>query len=89
MITYDPAVAAEAQLDAERIRTMAWGSEFPVDPVRIARRLGIDVLQAALGEIGETRLQRRRSYPQVGKSNSNPCGATRRQLELVPHARSP
>jgi Zn-dependent peptidase ImmA (M78 family) len=37
--------------DAERIRTMVWTEgRFPVDPVQIARRLGIDVRQAYLSE---------------------------------------
>jgi Zn-dependent peptidase ImmA (M78 family) len=34
--------------EAERIRLSAWGNVFPVDPVQIARRLGIDVREATL-----------------------------------------
>lgn len=34
--------------EADRLRASAWGSTFPVDPVQIARRLGIDVRQAPL-----------------------------------------
>jgi Zn-dependent peptidase ImmA (M78 family) len=40
--------AAEAAKDAERIRATTWGDTIPVDPVRIARRLGIHVLDAKL-----------------------------------------
>jgi Zn-dependent peptidase ImmA (M78 family) len=36
--------------EAEQIRRSAWGSGFPVDPVQIARSLGIDVKQAYLSE---------------------------------------
>jgi Zn-dependent peptidase ImmA (M78 family) len=38
----------EAARDAERIRVSVWGDRYPVDPVRIARKLGIDVLDAKL-----------------------------------------
>ena len=38
----------EAARDAERLRTSVWGDRFPVDPVRIARKLGIVVLDARL-----------------------------------------
>ena len=34
--------------EAERLRVFAWGDTFPVDPVAIARRLGVDVRQAPL-----------------------------------------
>jgi Zn-dependent peptidase ImmA (M78 family) len=44
----DVAVARDAAADADRIRATTWGYVFPVDPVRIARRLGIDVLDAYL-----------------------------------------
>lgn len=40
--------ASNPATDADRIRQQTWGSEYPVDPVRIARRLGIDVLEASL-----------------------------------------
>jgi Zn-dependent peptidase ImmA (M78 family) len=40
--TYDPA------REAERILATVWGRRFPVDPVLIARRLGIDVREAPL-----------------------------------------
>lgn len=45
-ITYDANVTAKA--DAESILRTAWGYRFPVDPVRIARQLGIDVIDANL-----------------------------------------
>jgi Zn-dependent peptidase ImmA (M78 family) len=44
MVTRDPVQ------EAERIRATAWGNRFPVDPVQIARVLGIDVRQAPLSE---------------------------------------
>ena len=34
--------------EADRIRATVWGDSFPVDPVLIARRLGIDVKEAYL-----------------------------------------
>lgn len=34
--------------EAERIRQSLWSNVFPVDPVQIARRLGIDVREATL-----------------------------------------
>lgn len=42
LATRDPAQ------EAERLRASAWGDKFPVDPVQIARRLGINVRQAPL-----------------------------------------
>jgi hypothetical protein len=39
---------ASAERDAERIRGDTWGTRFPVDPVQIARQLGMDVLDAPL-----------------------------------------
>lgn len=50
-ITYDAAVTiqAEAKRDAERILKRAWVSHhFPVDPVRIARALGLEVVDVEL-----------------------------------------
>ena len=44
LVTLDPVQ------QAERLRASAWGDRFPVDPVRIARRLGIDVRQAPLSD---------------------------------------
>ena len=38
----------EAARDAERLRISVWGDRFPVDPVRIARKLGIHVLDSRL-----------------------------------------
>lgn len=35
-------------IEADRVRLSAWGPVFPVDPVLIARRLGINVRQAVL-----------------------------------------
>jgi Zn-dependent peptidase ImmA (M78 family) len=46
-LSYHEDVAmSEAAKDAESVRASAWGDDFPVDPVRIARRLGIEVLDA-------------------------------------------
>jgi IrrE N-terminal-like domain len=42
VVTRDPAY------EAERLRASAWGNAFPVDPVLIALRLGVDVRQAPL-----------------------------------------
>jgi Zn-dependent peptidase ImmA (M78 family) len=41
---------SDAKKDAERILKTTWGGEdeIPVDPVRIARKLGIDVVNAQL-----------------------------------------
>jgi Zn-dependent peptidase ImmA (M78 family) len=36
--------------EAERILATVWGKRFPVDPVQIAHRLGIDVREAPLSE---------------------------------------
>jgi Zn-dependent peptidase ImmA (M78 family) len=49
-ITYAESVTSvDAARDADQVRRTAWGeSAFPVDPVRIAKRLGIDVLVADL-----------------------------------------
>ena len=42
---------ADAKKDAEGILRSVWGGyRFPVDPVRIARRLGINVVDARLAE---------------------------------------
>jgi Zn-dependent peptidase ImmA (M78 family) len=38
----------EAERQAERLLDTVWGRKFPVDPVRIARDLGIDVLEVEL-----------------------------------------
>jgi Zn-dependent peptidase ImmA (M78 family) len=43
------AVREDAARDAARIREQTWGDAIPVDPVLIARRLGIHVLDAPLG----------------------------------------
>jgi Zn-dependent peptidase ImmA (M78 family) len=40
--------ARDAGKEAERIRISVWGDTFPVDPVLIARRLGVDVREAPL-----------------------------------------
>lgn len=37
--------------DAEGLRQMVWGNRFPVDPVPIARRLGMSVLDSPLDQI--------------------------------------
>lgn len=46
-------IKREAANEAERLLKTAWWSEptagIPIDPVRIARRLGIDVLELTLG----------------------------------------
>lgn len=42
-------VKTEAASDADRILTTLWDDTIPVDPVRIARQLGINVLDARLG----------------------------------------
>jgi Zn-dependent peptidase ImmA (M78 family) len=50
-ITYDEQVSfqQEAQLDAEGILRSIWGGYiFPVDPIQIARKLGISVVDAHL-----------------------------------------
>jgi Zn-dependent peptidase ImmA (M78 family) len=39
-----------AAAEADALRLEVWGLTFPVDPVQIARKLGIDVRQAALSE---------------------------------------
>ena len=53
-IAYDEAVTVatrDAAKDAERILATTWGEgKYPIDPVRIARRLGIDVLEAQLDQ---------------------------------------
>jgi Zn-dependent peptidase ImmA (M78 family) len=41
---------ADAEREADRIRASIWGDAFPVDPVKIARRLGVDVVEADLGQ---------------------------------------
>jgi Zn-dependent peptidase ImmA (M78 family) len=38
----------EAVLQAEKLLETTWGKKFPVDPVKIARDLGIDVLEIEL-----------------------------------------
>lgn len=38
----------EAEFQAEKLLETSWGKKFPVDPVRIARDLGIDVLEIEL-----------------------------------------
>jgi Zn-dependent peptidase ImmA (M78 family) len=43
-------VALDPVQQAERVRASAWGGRIPVDPVQIARRLGIDVRQAPLSD---------------------------------------
>src|ERR687887_747287 len=43
-------VALDPVQQAERVRASAWGDRIPVDPVQIARRLGIDVRQAPLSD---------------------------------------
>ena len=40
----------DAAKDAERILAEVWGDVIPVDPALVARRLGIDVLNARLNE---------------------------------------
>jgi Zn-dependent peptidase ImmA (M78 family) len=35
----------DAEREAEQLLDTAWGNKFPVDPVKIARDLGIDVLE--------------------------------------------
>lgn len=39
---------ADAEREAERLLATAWGNKFPVDPVQIARDLGIDVVELEL-----------------------------------------
>ena len=39
---------AHPQRDAEKIAAVAWNGTFPVDPVKIALRLGIEVKEASL-----------------------------------------
>lgn len=38
----------DARREAERLLDTAWGNRFPVDPVQIARNLGLDVLEIEL-----------------------------------------
>lgn len=40
----------EAARDAERILSQTWRSGLPIDPARIATRLGLDVVEALLDE---------------------------------------
>ena len=40
--------ARDAVRESQRIRDELWGKRFPVDPVQIARRLGIDIREAKL-----------------------------------------
>lgn len=44
------ATREEAQREAEQLLSTTWGNKFPVDPVAIARDLGIDVVEAELDE---------------------------------------
>jgi hypothetical protein len=39
-----------AAREADQLRRTAWGTRFPVDPVQIAHKLGIDVRQAQLSD---------------------------------------
>jgi Zn-dependent peptidase ImmA (M78 family) len=51
-MTYDEQVSfqQEAQMDAEGVLRSVWGGYvFPVDPIQIARKLGINVVDGHLG----------------------------------------
>lgn len=43
-------IRKRAAADAERIRAEFWDGRFPVDPVRIARDMGIEVLDSKMPE---------------------------------------
>lgn len=40
----------EAERQAESLRETLWGNKFPVDPVAIARNLGVDVVEVELDD---------------------------------------
>src|SRR4051794_39877887 len=44
------AIRAKARTDAAQILVRHWGDAVPVDPVKIARKLGVSVFSAQLGE---------------------------------------
>ena len=43
-------VKDDAMRDAERLLGVAWGDDLPVDPVKIARGFGIDVIESSLDD---------------------------------------
>jgi Zn-dependent peptidase ImmA (M78 family) len=59
-------VKDDAAKAAKRLRGEIWGDQLPVDPVRIARTLGIDVVDAHLGaDVGGALVKERGQDPTI------------------------
>lgn len=68
-----------ASRDADRIRTGFWGDDVPVDPVLIARSLGITVLNAQLDDnVSGALIKERHQDPQIVLNQSD--NANRRRF---------